>query len=234
MTVRRTKRATAKPAPKPTAPRASAADTHIMLDDSALDDALDGQLDPTPTAPPPRAAGPARDPIREPIRMSSADRAALRAQQIFETVDLDLEDDKFALPADLAPEGWEYEWKTYTIIGKTNPGNEVQLARTGWEYVDATRHPEMMPVGYTGPIEREGMRLMERPKIVNDRQRQANYMRAINQVRGQEQLVGVAPKNTMQRHTSQGQPVSKIEREFVSPAAIKNEGFVQVGTPIPE
>jgi len=193
-----------------------------MVDDAALDDALDEQL-----AAPPRPA-PQRDALREPMRMSSAERAAARARQIFETVDLDSEDDKFALPQDLAPEGWEYEWKAYEIIGKRNPGNEVQLARTGWEAVDTTRHPEMMPAGYQGPITREGMILMERPRIVNDRQRQAQYQRAISQVRGQEQQVGIAPKNTMQRFDSRGAPVAKISREFVSPSAIKDEGFVPV------
>lgn len=231
MTVRRTKRTGAKPGPKPGMQRAPRTEpVHVMVDDDALDDALDGQLG---AAPAPRAA-PQREAMREPMRMSSAERAAARARQIFENVDLDLEDDKFALPADLAPDGWEYEWKTLEVYGKRNPGNEVQMARMGWEPVDTTRHPEMMPSAYSGPIVREGMGLMERPKIVNDRQRQANYQKAVSQVRGQEVQVGIAPKNTLQRFDSRGAPVSKVTREFVPPSALKDEGFVQVGTPIPE
>ena len=75
-------------------------------------------------------------------------RSRAGAEQIFANVDLDAEDDKFALPSNLAPDGWEYEWKTYEVIGKRNPGNEVQQARIGSEPVDPARHPEMMPNGY--------------------------------------------------------------------------------------
>jgi hypothetical protein len=169
-------------------------------------------------------------------QMSSAERARMRAAQIFENVDLDSEEDKFALPAGLAPDEWEYEWKTHEVIGKRNPGYEVELSRKGWDPVDTSRHPEMMPAGYTGPITREGMVLMERPKVVNDRQKKAAYAKAVGQLRGQEQLVGVAPPNTLQRQDSTGRSVSKISSEYVSPGAVQNEGFVPVshrGGPVP-
>lgn len=170
-----------------------------------------------------------RSEMRAPMR-TSAEEAAIRAAQIFADVDLDAEDDKFALPPNLAPEGWEYEWKAHEIIGKRNPGNEVQLARMGWDPVDTSRHPEMMPQGYTGAITREGMMLMQRPKVVNDRQRQAAYAKAVGQVRNQDLQVGIAPKDTGPRD-NKGSPMARVSREFVSPAALASEGFTAVAIP---
>lgn len=176
-----------------------------------------------------------RDEMRadmRPPQRTSAEEATIRAAQIFENVDLDSEDDKFALPPNLAPDGWEYEWKTQEVMGKRNPGNEVQLARMGWDPVDTTRHPEMMPQGYTGAITREGMMLMQRPKIVNDRQRQAAYTKAVRQVRGQEEQIGTVQKGQFARDSR----VMKVESEFVPPSAVRGEGFVGVshrGAPMP-
>lgn len=172
----------------------------------------------------------AERPEPRPAMRSSAEEAAIRAAQIFGTVDLDAEEDKFALPANLAPDGWEYEWKTHEVIGKRNPGNEVRMAQMGWDPVDVSRHPELMPPGFNGAITREGMILMQRPKIVNDRQRQAAYNKAIGQVRGQDQLVGVAPKDTGPRD-NKGKSLVSINREFVSPSALRDEGFTAVAIP---
>lgn len=188
----------------------------------------------------PSAARPEmRAEMRPPMR-PSLQEAQERARQIFENVDLDSEEDKFALPPNFEPDGWEYEWKTLEVFGKRNPGNEVQMARMGWDPVDTVRHPEMMPVGFSGQITREGMGLFQRPKIVNDRQRAAMYNKAIGQVRGQEAHVGMAPKDTMQRTDSRGQSVGqtggRVKSEFVAPSSVKDEGFVPVrraNEPIP-
>lgn len=182
--------------------------------------------------PQPSVERPAMRAEMRPPQRTSAEEAAIRAAQIFEDVDLDSEDDKFALPAHLAPDDWEYEWKAYEVIGKRNPGNEVELARKGWDPVDTTRHPEMMPVGFSGAITREGMMLMQRPKVVNDRQRQAAYTKAVRQVRGQEEQIGTVQKGQFARDAR----VMKMESEFVSPRAMKGEGFVGVshrGGPMP-
>ena len=226
MVTRRTRRAYTKQTPKaPVAETASEPASEVPHVEAAAPEA---------PRPAPSVARPEmRAEMRPPMRDSRAEAEA-RAKQIFANVDLDSEEDKFSLPPNFEPDGWEYEWKTLEVYGKRNPGNEVQMARMGWEPVDTSRHPEMMPSAYSGPIVREGMGLMERPKIVNDRQRQANYQKAVSQVRGQEVQVGIAPKNTLQRFDSRGAPVSKVTREFVPPSALKDEGFVQVGTPIPE
>lgn len=177
-----------------------------------------------------------RQETRPPMR-TSLQEAADRAAQIFGTVDLDSEEDKFALPPGLAPEGWGYEWKTLEVYGKRDPGREVQMSRMGWDPVDTSRHPEMMPQNYQGQIVREGMGLFQRPEIVNQRQRQAAYQKARDQLRDQQQITGHAPNDTMQRHDSDGRPVGqtggKVRSEFMSPGALKNEGFVAVSG-IPE
>lgn len=182
--------------------------------------------------PQPSVERPAMRAEMRPPQRTSAEEAAIRAAQIFENVDLDSEDDKFALPQNLAPDGWEYEWKTYEVIGKRNPGNEVQLSRMGWDPVDTARHPEMMPQGYAGAITREGMMLMQRPKVVNDRQREVAYAKAVRQVRGQQEQVGTVQKGQFARDPR----VTTMRSEFVSPGAIKGDGFVPVshrGGPVP-
>ena len=103
----------------------------------------------------------------------------------------------------------------------------------GWDPVDTSRHPEMMPNGYSGVITREGMMLMQRPKVVNDRQRKAMYAKAVNQVRDKQVEVGVAQKGQVERK------VLSQSSSFVSPSALKGEGFVPVShrggpMPIPE
>lgn len=50
---------------------------------------------------------------------------------------------------------------------------QVELARNGWEPVPLSRHPELMPAGWTGEtIEIEGLLLMERPKVFTDEARE--------------------------------------------------------------
>lgn len=63
----------------------------------------------------------------------------------------------------IAPPGWVYQWRTRTV--KNAPWVQAQAddEAAGWTPVPADRHPGLiMPRGHTGPIEYNGLMLMER------------------------------------------------------------------------
>jgi hypothetical protein len=75
--------------------------------------------------------------------------------------------DKFAIPKRFIPEGWTYEWKNYSVYGQENPQYLSSVFRTGWAPVPASRHPELIYIGYIGEaIIKDGMILVERPEEI--------------------------------------------------------------------
>jgi hypothetical protein len=108
-------------------------------------------------------------------------RAAKRAAELREHLTtFDDGVDKFSTPP--APAGWTYEWKRRTVMGWEDPSYLSSLARLGWEPVQASRHPELMPKGYVGSIEREGQVLMERPQEITDEVKARDLRAARQQV----------------------------------------------------
>ena len=100
------------------------------------------------------------------------ERARRRAAELRSHGSFDAGSDKFAFDLSIIPPGWSYEWKRVTVMGASDPSYQVNLAQRGWEAVPASRHPEMMPLGYEcGTIDRDGMRLMERPAIITEEAR---------------------------------------------------------------
>jgi hypothetical protein len=171
-------------------------------------EALAAQLNgaaPEPQRPPLRAEGPREE--------SSRDRAARRAAEIMGHLEgaLDEGQDELALDNIVVPEGWTYEWKRQTVYGKSDPAYDTKLARTGWEAVPAHRHPAMMPKGERGQITRDGLILMERPKIITDRVKQIMYERARAAVRLKEQQLNDAPQGTFERVDERGRPTARIK-----------------------
>jgi len=78
--------------------------------------------------------------------------------------------DRFWAPQ--PPDGWDYQWKMKLLMGEEQHAYAVELARNGWEPVPLSRHPDLMPVGWSGTtIEVDGLILMERPKIFTDEAR---------------------------------------------------------------
>lgn len=139
-----------------------------------------------------RAEGPRPDSVRE---------AELRAQEIME--DLDgwdgVQGSELNIPSTLAPDGWEYQWRAQTVLGKDNRHHMLNLLRTGWRAVPASRHPWLMPAGYEGSIEIGGQVLMEIPKILADQRRATDKREAIDQVVTSEQRIHDTPANTAPR-----------------------------------
>lgn len=123
-------------------------------------------------------------------------RAAKRAAELRDHAggSLDEGTDKFFIPLEDIPDGWSYEWKAWTVLGAENPGKQVSDARAGWEPVPAYRHPSYMPAGYTGEtIDRDGLRLMERPAEITNEAKDREKRKAREQVTQKEQQITGAP-----------------------------------------
>ena len=142
-------------------------------------------------------------------------RAERRAAEIKANrgdVDLDSIDEFYIDPA-IIPDGWSYEWKRHTLLGREDPSYQVSLARAGWEAVPAKRHPEMMPLNSTAIIiERKGMILMERPQSLTNEARDVELRRARNQVRAKEQQLASTPDGTMTRDHARVRP--NVKKSF--------------------
>lgn len=92
-------------------------------------------------------------------------------------------EDLFHVPDSIKPPGWSYEWKKTSVTGEPATGHQTMLAQNGWTAVPAIRHDGMfMPQGYKGPIERDGLMLMERPQILTDEARAEDERRTKAQV----------------------------------------------------
>lgn len=107
--------------------------------------------------------------------------------------------DRFYIDPAMVPDGWSYEWKRKSIWGKEDPAHDIELARVGWEPVPVSRHPELMPKGNFQTIERDGMILMERPKVLTDEVHAKNLRTARMQVRAKEEQLGQTPNGTLPR-----------------------------------
>lgn len=146
--------------------------------------------------------------------------AERRAAEILGNIgDVDQGVDEFLAPK--APDGWVYEWKAHKVLNQENQAYMTALKRTGWEPVPAMRHPEMMPIGAAGSVERKGMILMERPMSINERVQEADKRRARSQIRHKEEQLGQAPQGQFGRDHSQAKP--KINKSYEPMPVPKDE-----------
>lgn len=119
---------------------------------------------------------------------------------------------KFEIDRSIIPAGWHYEWRRDTVLNERDPAYQVDLAKRGWRAVPLSRHPELMPLDWTGGnyIIRGGQILMEIPKAIADRVKERDLQLARDAVRAKEQqLSGRAPNrpNTFERR---GQAVKEF------------------------
>jgi hypothetical protein len=98
----------------------------------------------------PMVTAPPRAEMRSDMREEDPrSRASRRAQELRDHLGgMEEGEDRFRVDAADIPDGWAYEWKRRTVFGKEDPAYQVQVARTGWEPVPASRHPNMMPTGW--------------------------------------------------------------------------------------
>jgi len=152
---------------------------------------------------------------------SPAERARRRAMEIMQTATFEsVGENKFDIPLNLIPDGWDYMWVRASTYGRTDAAfgadNMKNRRATGWEPVPASRHPELLPsdqADRSGYIEREGLILMERPLIISETARKRDEMQARRQMKDKETELGLAGANEGERLRS------KIEQS-VEPLSI--------------
>ena len=147
--------------------------------------------------------------------------AALRAKEIRDHLGGGMDDgtDDYFIPERDKPDGWTYEWKRQIVAGAEDPAYQVQLLRGGWEYVPASRHPEMMQGGYTGTqITRKGMVLMERPAEITAEVRMQEARKARLQVKVKEEQLSAPPPGQFERNNKSDSMI-KVKKS-VSPVDI--------------
>lgn len=161
------------------------------------------------------AAAPVEDVLRPKMREEDPrERAAKRAKELREHHgSMDDGTDDFYVDPDAIPDGWTYEWKRHSTYGVEDPAYQIQLARSGWTAVPASRHPEMMPFGANHEtIMRKGMILMECPTEIIRERRSYEQRLAREQVRHKEQQLSGTPEGTMTRDDARVRP--KIKKSY--------------------
>jgi len=162
------------------------------------------------------AAAPPRPEMRAAPRAEDPRaRAARRVAELREHGGaLEEGEDKFFIDSADVPEAWEYEWKRMTVLGKEDPAYQVSLARRGWEPVPASRHPHLMPAGWSRQtIERDGMVLMERPREISDEARLRDRKAAALQMRSKEEQLNQAPEGQFER-SNKGNSLVNVKKSI--------------------
>jgi hypothetical protein len=129
-------------------------------------------------------------------------KAERRANEILASLgdNIDVVNDDFYIDPASIPEGWDYNWKRYDVLGQSQTIYLNGLRQTGWDFVPSSRHPEKVGPDYKdSAIVIRGMVLMERPKIISDRIKSAYDSAARDQMRAKERQLNDAPPGTNER-----------------------------------
>lgn len=140
-----------------------------------------------------------RPPVRAAVRDSVREAEEYAAKLMNELGDSIDQFDEFYVDLNVIPDGWSYQWKRTTYVGKADQHHMLSVARNGWRPVDVSRHPEMMPAGHQGPIEIKGLMLMEMPTLIVERARRRDEREARDALLNSERLLHETPANTAPR-----------------------------------
>lgn len=136
--------------------------------------------------------------------------------------------DKFDVPLNERPRGWDYQWNPVTVlgqkIGEIVEQGDLQMMENGWRPVPASRHPgRWTPPGYEGSIVMEGLRLEERPMELSLEAKAEDEARAKAQVRDRTDAL---------RLTQQNLPGAKVAKQRGQAGGMKMD-FSDDGHDIP-
>lgn len=149
-------------------------------------------------------------------REAAAKRTAEILAQLGDNFD---EQDKFFVPPDIIPDGWTYEWKTFTVHNAEQSDRVNAFQRTGWSFVPANRpgHAIFLPTNWKEKIIiKEGMVLVERPTEICElvKNRALNEARAQVRIKDDQLNSKLAPG--MDR-TNNGVSLDKVKRTITGP-----------------
>lgn len=103
--------------------------------------------------------------------------------------------DPFAIPQHIIPDGWDYQWNTYTVVGQLAVDYQQQMHLNGWRPVPAERHPGIFAADdYKGAVIRGGLRLDERPMALTLEALAEEKDKALAQRRDQNAQFGIADR----------------------------------------
>lgn len=165
---------------------------------------------------------PERPDLREEMRAESPREEADRiAAEWFGHLDtLGPYKDKYYVDPKNIPDGWSYEWKTFTVVGKENPQHMRELQRNHWRPVDARRHPELVPTGFAGDtIIVDGMVLMERPAAITDFQKKRDQQAANQPIQQIKDKLSGAPAGHFPRQVQGVNVPLSVNTEYLPPGA---------------
>ena len=135
------------------------------------------------------SAGPMRPPMHD---------RPLSDEELLAKYD-DQEDSRFDIPDGMEPPGMKYEWKSRAVLGKDNVLGMSRYLRRGWQFVPAGRHPgywTSADASPTGPIDYDGMVLMEIEAATYHELRRVDRLHAKAPVRGIYDRLSAAPPGT--------------------------------------
>lgn len=163
----------------------------------------------------PEAPALRREALRETSLRDSKDAAALRAAELRGHLEGRFDTDagdEFDVSS-FAPDGWTYQWATWSIYEQRQIQNMMQIEAKGWTPVPRTRHPQLMPKDSTlDVIIHKGNILMEMPTEIVEEYRRAEVKNARNQVRWKEEAIAGTPDGTLPRDHVQVRP--KINKSY--------------------
>lgn len=144
-----------------------------------------------------------RTDIREPVRATSTERLQRRRG---------INSDRFFVPPEMIPEGMSWEWKRVSTVGAPDLSHQMMLAENHWTPVTTDQAPGLMPPGSIGNVERDGMRLMQRPAYLTEEARQEVLDQSRQRIQMQNIKNGQGGEAGMPRralaHTRQTEPLS--------------------------
>ncbi len=179
--------------------------------------------EPVQQAPQPQPqAIPERPDLREDMRAESPREEAERiAAEWFSHLDtLGPYKDKYYVDPKNIPDGWSYEWKTFTVVNKENPQHMRELQRNHWRPVPAKRHPELVPTGFAGEtIIVDGMLLMERPAAITDFQKRRDQAAANQPIQQIKDKLAGAPAGQFPRQIPGYNIPLTVNTEILPPGA---------------
>ena len=167
---------------------------------------LKQQRDPTPAAPQVPSS-----PRQTPLRSESLARAQARSKMIRSKGSVEGDDvDQLAMFGNIKPpEGFAYQLKRMSVWNQPTPGHQSMLQRNGWEPVPVERHPEVMPQGSSGYIEKDGLMLMEIPADIVEEKRVIADRTARAPIEGLAHKLADTPQGDAPRmYPSDGRPRS--------------------------
>lgn len=127
--------------------------------------------------------------------------------------------DQFHIPPEIIPDGWDYQWVTFSVYGQEQTANLVSMQENGWTPVPADRHAGMfMPAEHKGSIIRDGLMLVERPMALTIEARQEEHRKSRTQSNDARRLFGMrgAPEKGFVTDTPTARRVNGVTTSYES------------------